>query len=234
MSRGFFITGTDTGVGKTVIAGLIIRALSILGFKTAGMKPVETGCIRQKDVLIPSDGTFLKNVSHMDEGINHIVPYCLEAPLAPMTASEMEGIDISPEKIKGAFDELKRRYDAVVVEGIGGLLVPLKKDYFVLDMIKDMGLPLIVVTRPSLGTINHTLLTVRYAKMEGIEIAGIIINYSSPSQGTQAEETSPHVISVLSPVPVIGIIPHLSDLGKETLEKIATKSLLFDIIRKYL
>lgn len=234
MPKGFFITGTDTGVGKTVISGILIRAISILGFRVAGMKPVETGCMRHNDVLMPSDGTFLKNISHMNEGINHIVPYCLESSLSPMTASEMEGTVIEPERIKKEFDELKRRYDVVVVEGIGGLLVPLRKDYFVIDMIKDLGIPTIVVARPSLGTINHTLLTVNYALKEGIEVAGIIINYSNPSEGTLAEETSPHAIKVLSPVPVIGIIPHLNNLGTETLEKMAVNSLSLDIIEKYL
>src|SRR3990172_8459579 len=172
MPKGFFITGTDTGVGKTLVACALIKVIGTLGLSVGAMKPVETGCIREGGVLIPPDGMSLKSAARMDEPVTQIVPYCLENPLAPLTASEMEGTPILPEKIRRAAEELGRRYDALVVEGVGGLLVPIAPDYFVLDMARDFGLPLIVVTRPTLGTINHTLLTVKYALKEGLGVAG--------------------------------------------------------------
>ncbi|MDP2168064.1 MAG: dethiobiotin synthase [Thermodesulfovibrionales bacterium] len=234
MSKGFFITGTDTGVGKTVIAAGLIRAAYMLGVRACGMKPVETGCSRQGDVLIPADGSFLKKISRMEEAINRIVPYCFESPLSPMSASEIEGVRIDPLWVMHEFNELKKRYEFAVVEGIGGLLVPLKKGYFVLDMARDFGLPVVVVSRPSLGTINHTLLTVNYALREGLDVAGVIINYSNPPDGSLAEETNAYALRALLPVPLIGVMPYLDDMETETLERAVRKNLDLEVIRRYL
>lgn len=234
MAKGFFVTGTDTGVGKTVITIALIKALAVLGFKAGGMKPVETGCSREGEIFVPSDGMFIKTASHMEENIRLISPCCFEKPLAPLTASEIEGIRIDLDKIKTAFSELMQKYDVVVVEGIGGLLVPIKRDYFVLDLAKDLELPIIVVARAGLGTLNHTMLTVNYALKEGITVAGIIINYSLPPDDTLAEETNPDIISQISPVPVIGIFPYLKDFESSTIENAAVKYLNLDIIKRYL
>jgi dethiobiotin synthetase len=246
MAKGFFITGTDTGVGKTVIAGALLLIIRSLGISVCGMKPIETGCMKSKSVvlkaesieskthLIPADGMFLKEIADMDDSIDVITPIRFEKPLAPFPASEIEGIPVDIEKIKKAFEDLLRKYDMAVVEGIGGLLVPLKRDYFVLDLAKDFGLPIIIVSRPGLGTINHTLLTVNYAMKEGINVAGIIINYSRPSEKTLAEETNPKVIRQISPVPLIGIFPYLEDLEKSTMEQTAVKTFNPEIIRHYL
>jgi len=172
--KGFFVTGTDTGVGKTVIAAALIKAAGLLGVKACGMKPVETGCAREGNVMMPSDGMFLKEIARMDETVSQITPCCFEHALAPMVSAEMEGTSIDINKIRGAFDKLGRSYQAIIVEGVGGLLVPINRDYFVLDLAKEMRLPMVVVARPGLGTINHTLLTVNYALREGLNVAGII------------------------------------------------------------
>ncbi|MBA3071599.1 MAG: dethiobiotin synthase [Nitrospirae bacterium] len=234
MPKGFFVTGTDTGVGKTVVAAALIKAAGLLGVKACGMKPVETGCTREGNVMVPSDGMFLKEIAHMDETVSHITPCCFEHELAPMVSAEMEGITVDLNKIRKAFDKLGRTYQAIIVEGVGGLLVPINKDYFILDLAREMGLPLVVVARPGLGTINHTLLTVNYALKEGLGVAGIIINYSYQSEGSMAEKTNPQVIEHLSPVPLIGIFPYLDDMSDETFEKTVLKNLNMEIIRKYL
>jgi dethiobiotin synthetase len=239
MTRGFFITGTDTGVGKTIIAGAVILVIRSLGLRVCGMKPIETGCIkaesRFKDrVLETSGGMFLKKIADMDDAINSVAPIRLENPLAPFPASEIEGIPVDIEKIKRAYAELSKKYDAVVVEGIGGLLVPIQRDYFVLDLAKDFGLPIIIVSRPGIGTINHTLLTVNYAMKEGLNVAGIILNYSRPPENTLAEETNPEVIRQISPVPILGVFPYLENRERVTLEKTAIKSLDTGRIKKYL
>lgn len=231
MNRGFFITGTDTGVGKTVIAAAIIKMIHALGVNVCGMKPVETDCSRIGDNLYPSDGMFLKKAAGMEETINHVTPYCFETPVAPSLASEMEGRPVNIDIIIGEYRALAKRYHAVVVEGIGGILVPLKRDYFVIDLIRDLELPLIVVARPSLGTLNHTLLTVNYALKEGIAVSGIIINFTRPSDATVAENTNPLILQQLSPVPVIGTFPCLGDLGNENIEKAALRYLNIEIIR---
>ncbi|MFH1026285.1 MAG: dethiobiotin synthase, partial [Nitrospirota bacterium] len=186
MPKGFFITGTDTGVGKTIISAALVKAVQFLGFRAVGMKPIETGCKRpvvsrqhiehRDDSLIPSDGKFLKAISNSDESLDLITPVRFENPLAPMAASEIERIPVDMGKITNAFATLAYKYTVLIIEGIGGILVPITKDYSVLNMAKDFGLPVIVVTRPGLGMINHTLLTVKYALKEGLPVGGIIIN----------------------------------------------------------
>lgn len=239
MAKGFFITGTDTGVGKTVIAAAIIKAINFLGIRACGMKPIETGCSREGDILMPADGMFLKRIAHMDENIDKITPCCFEHPLAPMVASEIEGISVDVNKIKRAFNDLTKTYQTIVVEGAGGILVPISRGgppgrpYYMIDLAQELGLPLIVVARPGLGMINHTLLTVNYAIKEGLEVAGIIINYSQPPEGTIAEETNPQTIKELSPVPLIGIFPHLKDIEDETIEKTALKNLNLDFLKPF-
>jgi len=234
MHKGFFITGTDTGVGKTIITGALILGLRLLGIKACGMKPVETGCLREGDVLVPSDGMFIKTIAHMEESVHLVSPCCFEKPLAPLTASQIEGTTVDIEKIRKAYAQLRVIYDAVVVEGIGGLMVPVRQDYFVLDLAKDFGLPVIVVSKPGLGTINHTMLTVTHAIKEGIDVAGIIINYSLPPENTPAEKTNPDVLKKVSPVPLIGIFPYLKDLESNTIERAVLKHLDLTIIKKYL
>jgi dethiobiotin synthetase len=246
MAKGFFITGTDTGVGKTVIAGALILIMRHLGFRVCGMKPIETGCMRTgslerraeskiKDTLLmPADGMFLKEIADTDNSIDLITPVRFENPLAPFPASEIEGIPVDVGKIKEVYAKLSKKYDAVVVEGIGGLLVPLRRDYFVLDLARYFGLPVIIVSRPGLGTINHTMLTVHYGMKEGLAIAGIVINFSRPPEKTLAEETNPEVIRQISPVPILGIFPHLEDRENIALEKAATENLDVERIKKYL
>jgi dethiobiotin synthetase len=234
MSRGFFITGTDTGVGKTVVSGAVIRAVHMTGLKACGMKPIETGCTRRGSSHLPSDGTFLKDVSNMDEHINFVAPYCLESPLAPMSAAEIEGVSIDVNDIMEKFSVLAERYDAVVVEGVGGLLVPITSEFFVADLAKLMGLPLIVVAVPFLGTINHTLLTVDYALNAGLKVAGIIISSTRPGKGGLAEKTGPMALRRLAPVPVIGEIPFLEDMGDADLDRAVAKHLNMAVIREHL
>jgi dethiobiotin synthetase len=245
MAKGFFVTGIDTGVGKTIITAALIKSAHILGFKACGIKPIETGCKREefkvqsskfkvKDMLIPADGTFLREITGTGESIDLITPVRFENPLAPFPASEIEDKPIDLDKIKTAYKELSNKYDIIIVEGIGGLLVPIKREYFVIDLAKDFGLPIIVVSKPGLGTINHTMLTVNYAIKEGLTVAGIVINYCQPPERTLAENTNPDIIRRLSPVPVIGIFPHLKDLESRTIERGVVKSLNLEIIRKYL
>ena len=234
MNQGLFIAGTDTGVGKTVVAAAIIRALHVQGIHACGMKPIETGCSRVGSTLYPSDGMFLKKVARMDEHIGFVTPYCFETPVAPSLASEMEGRTIHIPLIREKFQALLGRYPAVVVEGIGGILVPIKKDYFVIDLVRELDLPLVVVARPSLGTINHALLTVNYALGKGIAVSGVIINFSRPSESTVAENTNPLLLEQLCPVPVIGIFPHLKSLEDGALERSALTHLDIKVLREHL
>jgi dethiobiotin synthetase len=244
MVKGFFITGTDTGVGKTIITAALVKLAKHLGFRATGMKPVETGCQKAADsrqhtadgdiCLIPSDGKFLREMSGTDESLELITPVRFENPLAPMPASEREGVEADVDKIIGSFRALTQKYDVLIVEGVGGIMVPIRKDYSVMDMAKTFGLPVIVVARPGLGTINHTLLTVHYALREGIILAGVIINYAYSPEDTIAERTNPSILKEICPVPILGIFPYLKDLKTDTIEKAALTNLDLEIIRKYL
>ena len=246
MPKGFFVTATDTGVGKTVITAALIKIARTDGiqnrrheadrnrlFKSKLQSPESKVEVQNKN-LIPADGLFLKEMAGMDDFIDLVTPIRFENPLAPLAASEIEGTQVDLEKIKRAYSILSDKYDVVIVEGIGGLLVPISKDYFIIDLAKDFGLPLIVVARPGLGTINHTLLTVNYAIKEGVHVAGIIINYGQPPLNTQAEHTNPKTMKQISPVPIIGIFPHLEDLSSGAIQKAAIKNLNFEILKKYL
>lgn len=232
--KGFFVTGTDTGVGKTIIAGALIKMLCSLGLKTGAMKPVESGCARKGKKLIPTDGLFLKQISRMRESLSQITPCCFESPLAPLPASVLERKRISVSGIQKTYHRLAAQYDAMIVEGVGGLMVPLKKNYFVTDLAKQTGLPLIVVAKPGLGSLNHTLLTVSHAVQTGLTVAGIIINYSKPPEHSLAEETNPKLLQQICPAPLIGVFPFLKKPDERVLGKTALQSIDCEAIKKYL
>ncbi len=234
MPRGFFIAGTDTGVGKTILAGAMIKTLSFLGHRVGAMKPVESSCGREGGVLVPFDGMFLKQTAHMDEPLTLLTPCCFESPLAPLAASETEKKEVDTLEIRRVFKDLSAKYRVMVVEGIGGLMVPVKKDYYVSDMAKEFGLPLLLIARPGLGTINHTMLSVRYALKEGLEVAGIIINFSKPPEESLAEKTNPKLLAQICPVPVIGIFPYLSSLDEDTIAMAAIKNFDLETLKRYL
>jgi dethiobiotin synthetase len=221
MGKGFFVTGTDTGVGKTLVAGGLIGVLKERGVSVCGMKPVESGCSLEGGAFVPEDGLFLRKMSGVREHIENITPYRLRHPLAPSVAAELEGVEIDPVRIMEAFRRLGRKYESVVVEGVGGLMVPVRGDYFVLDMAGDFGLPVIVVASPFLGTVNHTLLTVETALQRGLAVAGVLLNYQAPPTGSLAEETNPRVLKDLLPVPFLGVLPHAEGMdGRRLIDAI--------------
>ncbi len=224
MFKGIFITGTDTGVGKTVIASGLAACLKEQGRNVGVMKPVETGCRMEMGCLVPQDALLLREASGCGDDLSRIVPYVLAAPLAPALAAEKEGRRISMGRIKGAFQALARRYDLVIVEGAGGLLTPLTDRYFIADLPLKLGLPLLVVARASLGTINHTLLTLRYARSQGIPVLGIVMNHTSPASG-MAETGNAAALKRWAGVPFLGEFPFLSQVNIDIIREEVRKSL---------
>jgi dethiobiotin synthetase len=179
MSKGFFITGTDTGIGKTFVACGIAASLKDKGINLGVMKPVETGCPKEGGILQPLDSLLLREAAGVDDELDIINPYRFSLPAAPSIATRMEGIEVSFDRIKRSFNILSKKYDLVLVESIGGLMVPLNEREMVTDLIRTLNIPAIIVTGTKLGTINHTLLTLGCAERHGIEVAGIIFNQSS-------------------------------------------------------
>lgn len=223
--KEIFITGTDTGVGKTIVTAALASTLKDRGYRVGVMKPVETGCKRVGRRLIPPDAIFLKEAVQAKDSLNLINPYRFEKPLAPAVAADMEGIRIDISRILKAYNILKKRYEIMMVEGAGGILVPIYKDYLFIDLIRDMGIPILIVARSGLGTINHTLLTVRCAQEYGIHVIGVIMNHTRNEKLDLSEETNPLVIKRLSEVPILGIIPFLKVIDNDSLIRIASEKI---------
>jgi dethiobiotin synthetase len=150
----------------------------------------------------------------LDEPLEVLTPICLKLPLAPGVAAAQAGVEVDPGLIAAGLKDLAARYEFLVVEGAGGLYVPLIGTHFlVLDLIRWLGLPLAVVAKSGLGTINHTVLTVKAAQAAGIEVAGVILN-RYPERSGLAEETNPGVIAALTGVPILGRLPEVEDLDR--------------------
>jgi dethiobiotin synthetase len=207
MHKSLFITGTDTGVGKTYVTVGLISALKEMGLNVSPMKPVETGCRRRGGKLFPSDTFKLIHSSGSKETIDRINPYRFRHPLAPSVAAEIEGIVIKKKRIISAYKYLHEKYDITLVEGAGGVMVPVYKRYLFIDLIKDLNAPALIVSRPGLGTINHTLLTIDALRAREIDIIGVVINYSLNKRKGLSDRTNPEVLERIGGVPVLGIVP---------------------------
>ena len=235
MGKGYFITGTDTGVGKTLVAGGLAALYRSRGLNVGVMKPVATGCKRVNNTLVSDDAVFLKFLAEVEDEYELINPISLEQPLAPTVAARLSNKKIDLEKVRTAYDTLCERHEYMIVEGIGGLLVPIDEYYFVVDMAEEMELPLIVVCRPTLGTINHTLLTVSYAHQHGLDVKGIIINESAENCDPIVKDTNTDEIKRLTGLPILGIIPFdkkldIKNYNKEVLIKNFSDNIDKDII----
>ena len=209
MSRaaGIFVTGTDTGVGKTVVAAGLAAALRRSGYDVGVMKPIATGGVRRREGLVSEDAEFLAHVADVPEPLHIISPVVLAEPLAPTVAARRAGLAIDLDAVWSAFQEIVAAHDVVVVEGIGGLMVPILENYRLVDLAAEFGLPLIVVARPDLGTLNHTILTVEAAQARGLRVAGLIVNGLDANTAGVAEETNPAELARETGVPVLTVVP---------------------------
>ena len=217
-NRGIFVTGTDTGVGKTLAAAAIARLLLNRGINVGVMKPVTSGCGDRDGKRISEDAELLAWSAGCDPADPDISPYCLAAPVAPSVAAAMEGVKIDFARIRDSYERLAGRHDFMIVEGAGGLMVPLTGGLMVADLIGRLALPALVIARPGLGTVNHTVLTCYAARQLGIEVRGIIIN-NYPERPDRAAESAPHLIDSLSGAPLLGIFPGMD--GTDQREMVA-------------
>ena len=174
-SRGLFITGTDTGVGKTVVAGAIAAALRRRHRDVGVMKPIETGVGTQG----PLDAISLCEAAGATDSLDLVCPQRFALPAAPSVAAAHEGRTVDLEVIRAAHAELARRHALLLIEGAGGILVPIRAGYSMADLAAEFDAPLVVVTRASLGTINHTLLTLEAIERRGLVLAGVVISHGS-------------------------------------------------------
>ncbi len=194
MNKGIFVTGTDTGVGKTLVACGIVSLLKSRGIKVGVMKPVATG-----DQM---DAKRLIKAAQVEDDIGLVNPQFFEAPLAPSVAASFERKHLDLGKVYSAFWTLSKKYDVMVVEGIGGVKVPLGESTYVADMIEALRLPALVVSRASLGTLNHTILTIDALEKGKIQMVGILL--SGGRGKTLAERSNPDALQEHTTVQVLG------------------------------
>ncbi len=200
-----FVTGTDTGVGKTFITAGIAASMLNEGATVGVYKPVQTGASRDKNKnFIADDIEFIKKIA---PNVKTKCSYILEIPAAPSVAADIVDVTIEKDVIKKDFEELKKSCDITIVEGAGGLMTPFGKDFLAADIAKMLNLPIVIVARADLGTINHTLLTVEYAKKKGLKIAGIIINNYPEGTNDVAIRTAPMIIQRFAQADFLDIVP---------------------------
>ncbi|UVI33279.1 dethiobiotin synthase [Paenibacillus spongiae] len=221
--RGIFVTGTDTGIGKTLITGAIAAALRAEGMNIGVWKPVQSGAqIGSGD----TDAERLLNYSGIVEDPQMVAPFTFEAPLTPLLAAKQAGVTLHMNALIAAGEELVNRYEALCIEGAGGVGVPLTEDALVADLIAQLNIPVLIVARSTLGTVNHTLLTASYLRQRSIPIIGVILNdgalgneHDDPSIAANAE-----LIERYAGLRVLGRFP--------SLRRKPTPELLSGIVRR--
>jgi dethiobiotin synthetase len=206
VTQGVFVTGTGTEVGKTVVAAVIARTLAAEGQRVHVFKPAVTGL----DEGVETDHALLRRASGSSQSDEEIAPYRYGPPASPHLAAELAGEEIDPERLRQAARAAAEDADAIVCEGVGGLLVPLSPSYLVRDLAADIGYPLVVVASPGLGTINHTLLTLEAARAAGLEVAAVVLT-PWPEDPSEIESSNRETIAALGDVEVHAL-PQL-DLG---------------------
>jgi dethiobiotin synthetase len=187
---GLFVTGTDTGVGKTIVTAAIATAFKACGINAGIMKPIATGTGAGL-----SDPDWLMSVTGAQDPPDLITPYRFTLPAAPLVAAAQANRPIDPTRILDAFQAILTKHDCVVVEGIGGVLVPIEPGLFVADLIKRMNVPALVVARAGLGSINHTLLTLECLRNRGVPLLGLVFN--SPARPARDADLSETVSTIL-------------------------------------
>jgi dethiobiotin synthetase len=224
--KAFFVTGTDTGVGKTLVSVSLAAFFSLrMGLSVGVMKPFETGLPIDRTELFPCDAKSLKDASGSTDSLAVINPITFELPLAPETAAQLEQRTVDLVSVDRLYEKIVGSHDITVVEGAGGILVPILDGFFFADLIARWALPTVVVARLGLGTINHTLLTCRALQAQGVRVLGVILDDMDGTDDVAAR-TNPDMLRKYLSVPVLGVLPYLEvsereNLGRDKLAGIA-------------
>lgn len=206
-----FVTGTDVNVGKTFITAGLAATMQSLGYSTCVYKPIQTGSLGSKGFMQSPDLAFVKNI---DPYIKTYSSYLLKAPAAPVIAAEMENITIDKNIIKRDFDSIVKEQDCLITEGTGGLMTPLAQNYLISDLAKTLNLPIVIVIKPDLGTVNQTLLTINHATSKGLNVRGVIINNFPDNTNDIDIKTAPRLIEEYSDAKILGIIKNFDDVKR--------------------
>jgi len=215
MNRGIFITGTDTGVGKTVVSAALAIGLQRHGLHVGVMKPVETGI--SSSTMTCSDAARLRNLVATEIPLEEVSPYRFTLPLSPLAAAQAERRTIDPNRIRKAYRLLAGRFDHTVVEGAGGVLVPITPYTDIIDLIVRLKLPAVIVGRSGLGGINHARLTLEALRRRKIPIVALVLNQTVPVRTKIArtqEQTTINLLRKEAGVPVLGPISYQAGLAR--------------------
>jgi len=213
--KGYFITATDTGVGKTVFTAALAACMRAAGLNVVALKPIAAGAVIAGGRRVSADALFLERAAVSGEALDEINPILLKAPAAPSVAARLEGAAYRLHTIVAHCRRIAALHEYTLVEGVGGLMVPLTDRETVADLAAALDLPLIVVARPGLGTINHTALTVEYARARGLRVAGIVISGTSEKPDL-AERSGPGEIERLTGRPILARLPFVEGLDVDS------------------
>ncbi|MGC9030959.1 MAG: dethiobiotin synthase [Desulfomonilaceae bacterium] len=233
--KGLFITGTDTGVGKTLVAAGLTRLARKMGLNAVAVKPVETGCPVRNGELFPEDGRLLWEASERALTLDECAPFRFAFPAAPFRAAAVVGSRLFPKEICDHIYEIEKHADFTIVEGAGGLMVPIHEKRLMIDLMEDLGFPVLLVARSKLGTLNHTMLSVEALQRRGLPIEGVVISFSEPQSGPEEEFVVGDMRRLIPDVPVCAI-PYLPQDDKDNPDRLAARIELTiprDILRNW-
>ena len=200
-----FVTGTDTGVGKTLFTCALLRAYAQKGLRAVGMKPVAAGAVREHGVLVNEDVTAMRAASNVAAPVELVNPYCFEPPIAPHIAAERDGVAIDAERIASAYAGLAALADRIVVEGAGGFRVPLGRTLDTAQLARRLALPVVIVVGMRLGCLNHALLTADAVRASGLRLAGWVANHVEPEMPYAEENVE--ALKLRLEAPLVARIP---------------------------
>lgn len=204
---GFFIVGTDTGAGKTLIAGAIARILTDAGQKVGVFKPIATGCKRHWEGTISRDTEFLAFCANSDLALSTITPIGYVTQAAPIIGAAREGQAIDLDRIATAYKEICQNSDIVIVEGVDGVRTPLTLELDLLDLAGEFDLPTVIIARLNQSAVNHTLMTIDCIRAAELKIAGVVLNAYDAVEARVAENTADQVIAQCSGVNILATVP---------------------------
>jgi len=211
MKQGYFITGTDTGVGKTLIATALLQLFNAAGVTTVAMKPVASGCTDTGEGLRNHDALGLMRAASIDCDYDAVNPYAFAPAIAPHIAARQAGVSINMDTLLAGFEDLKAQADVVVVEGVGGWQVPLNDSETMADLAVRLGLPVLLVVGLRLGCLNHALLTADAIRQSGLPLAGWVAN--TLDAALESPEENIAALAARLPAPCLGVVPCLADTG---------------------
>jgi dethiobiotin synthetase len=227
--KAVFVTGTDTGVGKTVICGLLGRYLLDRGRNVITQKWIQTGSQGFPEDLAAHLKLMGRQKKDVEKYLHSMTTYTFSLPVSPHLAAAIENKRIDSAKIKGDFRRLSEQFDSVIVEGVGGVLVPYGKRGLVIDIVKELDLPAIIVAQNKLGAINHTLLTIEALSSRRIKVLGVIFN-EYPNEDTIIAENNPKIVKMITGRNILGTLPWLT---KQSLLRKAFRPIGDNILKAY-